>query len=258
MRTHTAVSPTCQTQETTQERAHASPSASTAVAACLSNFAAENEENFSKPGVLRDAEPLSVSSDCLQISCMTANSATVQPARPQTVSNHQRAEEPANRSLSATSDDVMFSSSTTTVPSCHDSESVDSVQNSTARALENGFPESGSNSCANHPVEDHYESLLTDSRTRVHLVQVSGEPSVQNLSGQPPNMVGSITVGHSSEVDSLVHSVSEGASGQINILQSEQRETSQGVLYRFQANTHLIAAAAIGLAAVFVALKFKK
>lgn len=248
------MSPTCQTQETTQERAQASPSASTAIAASLSNFAAKNEENLSKPGVLRDAEPFSVSSDCLQISCMTANSAPVQPARPQAMSNHQRAEEPVNRSLSATSDDAIFSSSTTTVPLRHDSESVDS----TPRALENGFPESDSNSYANHPVEDHYESLLTDPRTRVHLVQVSGEPSVQNLSGQPLNMVGSITVGHNSEADGLVQSVSEGASGQINILQSEQRETSQGVLYRFQSNIHLIATAAIGLTAVFVALKFKK
>lgn len=289
-RVHTARSPNCQTQETSQGPAQASPSASTAaVAGCLSNFAAENEENFSKPGVLTEEDPFSISSDCLQISHMTMEGSPDHPTRPQAVSNHHRAEEPVNESISVNTDDLMFSSSTATVPS---------------QRVENGFPEGDGNSYPNQPVEDHYESVQTQSGTRMHIVEVSGEPSVQNLNCQPPSIVGPTTLHHcglSHNDESLVPSVSEdpsqhfqgfsqciqgsnaseqpsptagltacaepaqaaiqeselNASGQTNFPRSEQRERSQGLLHRFQSNAHLIAAAAVGMTAVFMALKYK-
>ncbi|XP_053476951.1 mitochondrial antiviral-signaling protein [Ictalurus furcatus] len=297
---HTAVSPNCQTQETSQRTAQATPSASTdAVAGCLSNLAAENEENFSKPDVLRGEEPFSVSSDRLQISHMTMERS---PFQPQAVPNPYRAEEPVDESVSVTTDDPMFSSSTTAVLSQHVSDSVVPVQNSAPRALENGFQEVP---CPNQPVEDHYESICQSLQTRVHIVKVSEGRSVQNLSGQPPSMVRPTTarLNDNGKTESIVQSISEDqpsrhiqdisqciqennaseqaspsaglttyaepaypatvqkselkASGQINIPQSEQREESQGVLQRFQSSSHLIVAAAVCMAAVFVAWRLK-
>ncbi|MCJ8730697.1 hypothetical protein PDJAM_G00187390 [Pangasius djambal] len=305
-RAHPAVSPNSQTQETSQGTAQASSSASPdAVAGC---FTAENEENFSKPGVLRGEEPYSVSSDHLQISNMTTEHSPIQPARPQAVSNPHRAEEPVDVSVSISTDDLMISSSTTTVPTRRVSDPTAPVQNSTPRAVENSFPEGDSNSYPHQPVEDHYESfsqsLQNEPGTRVHIVEVSEGPSFQNLNGQPPSMVGPTAIGlsHNSESEGLVQSVSEhqsswhiqgssqyikannaselaspaaglttyaelapstfqeselNASGQINLPQSEQREESQGVLLRFQSKPHLIAAAAVGIAAVFVAWRLK-
>ncbi|XP_017319351.1 mitochondrial antiviral-signaling protein [Ictalurus punctatus] len=294
---HTAVSPNCQTQETSQRTAQATPSASTdAVAGGLSNLAAENEENFSKPDVLRGEEPFSVSSDRLQISHMTMERS---PFQPQAMPNTYRAEEPVDESVSVTTDDLMFSSSTTAVLSQHVSDPVVPVQNSAPRPLENGFQEVP---CPNQPVEDHYESICQSLQTRVHIVKVSEGRSVQNLSGQPPSMVRPTTarLNDNGETKSIVQSISKDqpschiqdtsqciqennaseqaspsaglttyaytgtvqkselkASGQINVPHSEQREESQGVLQRFQSNSHLIVAAAVCMAAVFVAWRLK-
>lgn len=297
---HSAVSPNCQTQETSQRTAHPTHSASTgAVAGCLSNLAAENEENFSKPGVLRGEEPLSVSSDRLQISHMTMEHS---PFQPQAVPNPHRAEERVDESVSVTSDDLMFSSSTTAVLSQHVSDPVVPVQNFAPRALENGFQEVPS---PNQPVEDHYESVCQSLQTRVHIVKVSEGRSVQNLSGQTPSMVRPTTarLNDNGETESIVQSISEDqpsrhiqgisqciqennaseqaspsaglmtyagpaypatfqeselkASGQINVPRSEQREESQGVVQLFQSNSHLIVAAAVCMAAVFVAWRLK-
>lgn len=295
------MSPNCQTQETCQGTAHASSSASTDAVAGITE---ENEENVSKPGVLREQEPFSVSSDQLQISHMNRECSLNHPPRPQAVSNPHRAEEPVVDSVSVSTDDLMISSSTTAVQSQHVSDPIAPVQNSTPRAIENGFPEGDSNSCPNQPVEDHYESFPQRSQpepgTRTHIVEVSEEKSVQNLSGQPPSMAGPTTIGlsHNGETESLVQSVSEAqcsqgslqcmegnnaseqvslaaglttcaepaatlqgselnASGQINIPRSEQREESQGVLHQFKSNSHLIAAAAIGMTAVFLALRLR-
>lgn len=218
-RVKTAVSPICQTQETSQSTAQASLSASTnAAAGCLSNFSAENEENFSKPDVLREEEPFSATSDCLQISHTTMERSAIHPARPQVVSNPHRAEEPVDEHVSVTTDDLMFSSFTTTVPLQRVSAAIAPVQNSTSRTLENVVPIGGNNSYPNDPVEDYYESLQTvsESGTRVHIVKVSERPSIQNLNGQPPNMIGSTTIGpsHNSEPESLAQSVSEDHPGQ--------------------------------------------
>lgn len=294
---HTAVSPNCQTQETSQRTAQATPSASTdAVAGGLSNLAAENEENFSKPDVLRGEEPFSVSSDRLQISHMTMERS---PFQPQAMPNTYRAEEPVDESVSVTTDDLMFSSSTSAVLSQHVSDPVVPVQNSAPRPLENGFQEVP---CPNQPVEDHYESICQSLQTRVHIVKVSEGRSVQNLSGQPPSMVRPTTarLNDNGETKSIVQSISKDqpschiqdtsqciqennaseqaspsaglttyaytgtvqkselkASGQINVPHSEQREESQGVLQRFQSNSHLIVAAAVCMAAVFVAWRLK-
>ncbi|KAB5581842.1 hypothetical protein PHYPO_G00180250 [Pangasianodon hypophthalmus] len=303
-RVHPAVSPNCQTQETSQGTAQASSSASTdAVAGCLSNFTAENE-NFSKPGVLRGEEPYSVSSDQLQISNVTTEHSPIQPA----VSNPHRAEEPVDGSVSVTTDDLMISSSTTTVPTQRVSDPIAPVPTLIPRAVENSFPEGDRNSYPHQPVEDHYESfcqsLQTEPGTRVHIVEVSEGPSIQNLNGQPPSMVGATAIGLSrnSESEGLVQSVSEhqpslhiqvssqcikgnnasdlasptaglttyaepapanfqeselNASGQINLPRSEQRDESQGALHQFLSKPHLIAAAAVGISAVFVAWRLK-
>lgn len=230
--------------------------------------------------MLREEELFSSTSDCLQISHMTVARSPVQLARPQAVSTSQRAEELVNESASVTTDDLMISSSTAAGPSQCVSDPMAPVPNSTPRALENGFSEGDSNSYPHQPVEDHYESVRLESGTREHFIEFSERPSIQNLNGQPPSMVGPTTVGlsHNSETESLVQSVPEdqpasehanpaavltacaepaSASGQINLPQLEQREVSQGVLHKIQSNAHLIAAAAIGMTAVFVALKYK-
>lgn len=288
----TAVFPNCQTQET----AHASASAPTDA---VDGITAENEEYFSKPGVLREPEPFSVSSEPLQISHMSREHSPNHPANP------HRAEEPVADSVSFSTDELMISSSTTAVQSPHVSDLIAPVQNSTPRAMENGLPEGDSNSYPNQPVEDHYESvhqrLQTEPETRMHIVEYSEGKSVQNLSGQPPSMAGPTTIGlsHNDETESLVQSVSEdqcsqgisqymegnnsseqtnlaaglttcvepapsthqgselNASSQINIPQSGQQEESQGVLHQLKSNSHLIAAAAIGMTAAFVAFRLR-
>lgn len=293
-RVHTALLPNCQTQEPSHGRAQVSPSASSdAVAGCLTNFPDENEENFSKPGVLRGEEPLSVSSDIsLQISNITMERSPVQPARPQAVPNSHRGDEQLNETVSVTTDNPMISSSTATLPTQCVSDSAAPVQNSIPRTLENGFPEDSS-SYPHQPVEDYYESLQIEPGTRVHVFEFSEEP-LQNLNDQPSSMVRQTTTcsSHNSETESLVWPVHEAqlnqeisqskhtrpatssathtgsasatfqeselnVSGQTNIIQSEQTEESHGVLHRFQSNSHLIAAAAIGITALFVALKLK-
>lgn len=269
---HTSFLTNCRSQGTAQ----ASPSASSGAAAgCSLNFATENEENFSKPGVLQEEEPVSFSSDpSLQFSNMTAESSPSQPARPQAVPN--RGEEPVNEHVSVTNS---LSSSSTTVPSLYVSDHVGPVQNSIPRAFENGFPEGGNGSYPHQPVEDHYDSL----QTRGHVVQFSENPSLQNLSGQPLSMVRQTTIDNSQQISvgiqrnnaseqagsaasfttyagppqSTFHQSELNASNQVNLPRSELRVESQGVLHQFQSNSHLIAAAAFGMAAVFVALKFK-
>lgn len=289
-RVHTALLPNCQTQEPSHGTAQVSPSASSnAVAGCLTNFPDENEENFSKPGVLRGEEPLSVSSDIsLQISNITMERSPVQPSRPQAVPNSHRGDEQLNETVS---DNLMISSFTATLPTQCVSDSAAPVQNSIPTTLENGFPEDSS-SYPHQPVEDYYESLQREPGTRVHVVEFSEEP-LQNLNDHPSNIVRQTTcLSHNSETESLVWPVHEAhpnqeisqskqtrpaassathtgsasatfqeselnVSGQTNIVQSEQTEESHGVLHRFQSNSHLIAAAAIGITALFVALKFK-
>lgn len=276
-RVHTAVSPICQTPETSQGAAHASSSASTgAIAGCVSNFAAENEEYFSKPGVIGEEEPYSVGSDCLQISHPTMERSPIRAPRLPAVFSPHVAEEHVNESDSITTDDLMLSSSTTVPAQCVSS-----------RTLKNSTTESDNYSHPNQPVEDFYESDI-----RVHIGEVSENPSIQNLNGLPPSMIGQTTIGES---ESLVQSVSENqpsqcvqgnitseqsipaaglkpyaatapatfqkselnVSGQINIPQSEQRENHQGMLNQFKSNAYLIAAAAIGMTAIFVAWKYK-
>ncbi|TSW48770.1 Pantothenate kinase 3 [Bagarius yarrelli] len=152
-----------QSQEPSQRTAQAPPSASSGA------FANENQENFSKPGVLREEEPVSFISDpSLQISNMTADSSFIQSARPQAVPS--RGEEPV-QSLG------------------HVSVHVGSVQNFTPSAFENGFPEVGNSSYSHQPVEDCYESLQTGR----HVVQFSENPSLPNLSGQPLSVVSQTT-----------------------------------------------------------------
>ncbi|KAG7334181.1 hypothetical protein KOW79_002588 [Hemibagrus wyckioides] len=295
-RVHTALLPNCQTQEPSHGTAQVSPSASSdAVAGRLTNIPDENEENFSKPGVLRGEEPLSVSSDLsLQISNITMERSPIQPARPQAVPNSHRGDEQLNETVSVTTDNLMIISSTATLPSQCVSDSVAPVQNTIPRTLRNGFPEEDSSSYPHQPVEDYYESLQMEPGTREHVVEFSEEPSLQNLNDQPSSMVRQTTtcLSHNSETESLVWSVHEAqpnqeisqskqtraatssathtgsasatfqeselnVSGQTNIVQSEQTEESHGVLHRFQSNSHLIAAAAIGITALFVALKLK-
>lgn len=252
----------------------------------FSNNIAENNENFSKPGVLGE-EDFSLSSDCLQISHTTLEHSPIQASRPQAMSSPHGAEGHVDESVSVTNDDLNLSSSTTT------------VQNSTSRTLQNGIPEGDNNSYPNQPVEDFYESDI-----RVHIGQVSENPSIQNLSGQLPSMVRRTTIGlsHKGDTESLVQSVSQdqpsqhtqdisqciqgsytseqaipaagvkpyavtaqatvqkselNASGQISIPQSEERKNTRGMLYQFKSNAYLIAAAAIGMATIFVALKHK-
>ncbi|XP_026997777.1 mitochondrial antiviral-signaling protein [Tachysurus fulvidraco] len=297
-RVHTALSPNCQTQETSQARAQAPPSTSTdAVAGCLTNFSDSNEENFSKPGVLRGEEPFSVTTDLsLQISHVTMDNSSVQPAGPLAVPIPHRGEEPFNTSV--TTDNLMISSSTTTFRS----QSVSApVQNSSPGAFRNGFPGEDSSSYPHQPVEDYYESLQAEQGTREHIVKFSEQPSLKNLNAQPSSMVRQTITGlsHNSETVSLVLSDSEAhpsqkishsiprnnsweqvmpaasltsyaepasatfqeselnASSQNNIPQLEQREEFHGLQHRIKSNSHLIAAAAIGVTALFVALRLK-
>ncbi|XP_060728252.1 mitochondrial antiviral-signaling protein [Tachysurus vachellii] len=298
---HTALSPNCQTQKTSQGRAQAPPSTSTdAVAGCLTNFSDLNEENFSKPGVLRGEEPFSVSTDLsLQISRVTMDNSPVQPAGPPAVPIPHRGEETFNTSV--TTDNLMISSSTTTMLSQPVCDPVAPVQNSSHGAFRNGFPGGDCSSYPHQPVEDYYESLQAEPGTREHIVEFSEETSLKNLNAQPSSMVGQTITGlsHNSETVSLVLSDSEAqpsqkishsiprnnlceqvmpaasltsyaepasatfqeselnASNQNNIPQLEQREEFHGVLHQFQSNSHLIAAAAIGMTALFVALRLK-
>lgn len=300
-RVHTALSPNCQTQKTSQGRAQAPPSTSTdAVAGCLTNFSDLNEENFSKPGVLRGEEPFSVSTDLsLQISRVTIDNSVVQPAGPPAVPIPHRGEEPFNTSV--TTDNLMISSSKTTILSQPVSDPVAPVQNSSPGAFRYGFSGGDSSSYPHQPVEDYYESLQAEPGTREHIVEFSEEPSLKNLNTQPSSMVRQTISGlsHNSETVSLVLSDSEAqpsqkishsiprnksceqvmpaasltsyaepasatfqeselnASSQNNIPQLEQREEFHGGLHRFQSNSHLIAAAAIGMTALFVALRLK-
>ncbi|KAM9477860.1 mitochondrial antiviral-signaling protein isoform 2-T2 [Clarias gariepinus] len=300
-RVNTAAPPNFQIQETARGSAQASPSASPDTTAhCLDNLAAENEENFSKPAVLRGEEPCSVSSD-LQISHRTTEHSPTQPVRLQALSNQNWADEPVEGSLSVTTDNLMISSSTTTVSTQLDSGPVAPVENSFHRAQGNASTEGDNIFCLNQPVEDHYESssqsIQAEQETREHLVEFSERPSVQNLSGQPPSMVGPSTIGlkHNAETENLVQSVSLNEtsqhkqtqciqehnsseqvisavepvpatypelelnnSGQINNPRSEQGEEFQGVLHRFRSYPHLIGAAGIGIIAVFLALRLKR
>ncbi|KAL7877636.1 hypothetical protein SRHO_G00042790 [Serrasalmus rhombeus] len=284
----TTVSQNSQAPTASSETAQVLPSTSNdGVAGHLSHTAAVNEEFFSKPGTLM--EPSLGSYDDLQISrppTVTAGSSPVQPFRPAPVSRHPQPEEQSEEPCSVTSGELMFSSTTgitgsltqdsqhspsdymevptEPVPVSHLTAAADNlVPHSTPQ--ENSFREGDAAFSHNLPVEDHYESfsqsLLAEPGTLVNVVQVSEEPSILNLNGQPPSMIG-IAVhpndkeesqNHINQAESTCQDLGFNSSGLINPPQSEQREESQGVLSQLQHDPRLIAAtAAVAVAGVAI------
>lgn len=277
-------------QTASPERAQVSPSAvNDAVAGHLSQTAVADVEYLSKPGTLRGAEPSLDSLEELQISrppTETTDSPLVQPARPAPLSSHLQPGEESEEPCSVTSDDLMFSNATAritgsslTQDSQHSSavntelptETVSVYHVAPENAVphptpeENSFREGEASICHNQPVEDHYESYSQSSQrepgTLVNVVQFNEEPSIQNLNGQPPSMIGNAVHTNDNLESTTTCQESElNACGLDNTLQSQQREEvrESQVLPQIQVDPRLIAvAAAVGAAAVLMAWKFK-
>ncbi|XP_036429848.1 mitochondrial antiviral-signaling protein [Colossoma macropomum] len=247
------------------ETAQVLPSASNdAVAGLLSHTAAIHEEYFSKPGTLM--EPSLESYDDLQISrppTVTAGSSPVQPIRPAPVSRHPQPEEQSEEPCSVTSNELMFSRSTAGITSSsitQDSqhsppEHVEvptepvPVSDLTAAAEnlvphstpeENSFPEGDAAFSHNQPVEDHYESfsqsLQAEPGTLVNVVQVSEEPSILNLNGQPPSMIGISVRPNNKEVN--LNRATQAESPLQSVVSEDQPKTlqNQGIAQCTQRN----------------------
>ncbi|XP_030626990.1 mitochondrial antiviral-signaling protein [Chanos chanos] len=175
----------------------------------------EEEEEFSKPGTLQSMpaqretahtvaplepvteEPCSVTSDDLEISRSTVTMQTCQDTvrtPPVVDENPEAAEEPVpdfNSKIGASGDAA--------------SDSVTTHEATLTPCQENGLGGDRLSSL-NQPIEDHYESVCQSlqSETLVNIVQVSEEPSIQNLDGQPlSNLVNDVHV--SKEVHAVNH-----------------------------------------------------
>ncbi|KAL7890151.1 hypothetical protein AOLI_G00024090 [Acnodon oligacanthus] len=262
----TTVSRNSQGPTASLETAQVLPSASNdGIPGHLSHTATVDEECFSKPGTLME-HSLDSDDDDLQISrppTVTAGSSPVQPIRPAPVSRHLQPEEQSEEPCSVTSDELMFSRSTAGITSSsitQDSQHSPSdymevptepvpVSHLTAAAdnlvpystpVENSFREGDVAFSHNLPVEDHYESFSQSFQpepgTLVNVVQVSEEPSILNLNGQPPSMIG-IAVCPNDKEESL-NRTTQAESPLQSVISEDQPRTlqSQGITRCTQRN----------------------
>ncbi|KAL6487346.1 hypothetical protein MHYP_G00039720 [Metynnis hypsauchen] len=219
----TTVSQNSQAPTASSETAQVLPSASNdGVAGHLSHTAAVDEECFSKPGALMG--PSLDSYDDLQISrppTVTAGSSPMQPIRPAPVSRHIQPEEQSEEPCSVTS-----------------AAADNLVPHSTPE--ENSFREGDAAFSHNLPVEDHYESfsqsLQAEPGTLVNVVQVSEEPSILNLNGQPPSMIG-IAV-HPNDKEESLNCITQDESPLQSVISEDQPRTlqNQGITQCTQRN----------------------
>ncbi|XP_072533942.1 mitochondrial antiviral-signaling protein isoform X2 [Salminus brasiliensis] len=283
---HSTLPPNSQAQGSSSGTAQVSPSAS--------HTAVERVEYFSKPGILMGEEPSYASSDDLQISRPPTEAAGEQPEEPCSVSSDELMI--SNASTNTTGSSLTQSAqhpppACPEVPKepCPDTHPVapgNLVLNSTPE--ENSFSEGDASLSHSQPVEDHYESfcqsLQTEPGTLVNVVQIREEPSFLNLNGQPPSMIGQAvhrnenqaSPNHTSATESPSWSVTENQPSLKNqgitqttrknevhtseqasaCAEQEQKEEAQRML--LQPDPRFIAAAAaIGMAAIFIAWKVR-
>ncbi|XP_052469410.1 uncharacterized protein LOC128026376 isoform X1 [Carassius gibelio] len=211
-----------------------------------------DQEYFSKPGILEHPElhqnrpvalPVSQDEPCSVVSDDLEISRSVQAAEPST--------EPGPSTSLADQNSASLGSAT------------QSFQDPPYTAV---------SLTLNEPEEDHYESLY-DNHTRINVFQFAEEPSTENMNGQPPNILQRSRVisedntlnyvgkesavyrsepfGHDSKKSTTIKVREEESSA----ARPEQRGEGCPELFRIN-NGHLIAAAGIGLSALFLAWKF--
>lgn len=230
---------------------------SSAPAEVVTHFLASNDqEYFSKPGILQHSElqqnrpvtlPVLQEEPCSVLSNELEISRLVQATEPST--------EPRQSTSLADQNSAPFASLDSATQSFQDP------------------PYTAAPLTLNQPEEDHYESLY-DNQTRINVFRFAEEPSAENMNGQPPsilqrtrvisedhntmNYVGTESVvylsepfGHDSKKSTTIKVREEESSA----ARPEQRGEGCPELFRIN-NFHLIAAAGIGLSAVFLAWKF--
>ncbi|XP_042624631.1 flocculation protein FLO11-like [Cyprinus carpio] len=230
---------------------------SSAPAEVVTHFLASNDqEYFSKPGILQHSElqqnrpgtlPVLQEEPCSVLSNELEISRLVQATEPST--------EPRQSTSLADQNSAPFASLDSATQSFQDP------------------PYTAAPLTLNQPEEDHYESLY-DNQTRINVFRFAEEPSAENMNGQPPsilqrtrvisedhntmNYVGTESAvylsepfGHDSKKSTTIKVREEESSA----ARPEQRGEGCPELFRIN-NFHLIAAAGIGLSAVFLAWKF--
>ncbi|XP_026079846.1 flocculation protein FLO11-like [Carassius auratus] len=229
--------------------AQATSSAPAEVTHSLSSI---DQEFFSKPKVLQHPEP-------------QQNKAEILPVFQ---------EEPC----SVVTDDLQFSRAADSSTELGESTSLADQNSAPLASLDSATqslqdpPYSAAPLTLNQPEEDNYESF-NGSHTLLNVIRYAEEPSAENMNGQPPSILQRNTVisedqhtlsyvstesavhlsepsGHDSKKSTTINIREEESSA----ARPEQRGEGHPELFRIN-NSHLIAAAGIGLSAAFLAWK---
>ncbi|XP_051504797.1 mitochondrial antiviral-signaling protein-like [Myxocyprinus asiaticus] len=261
-----------------------------------------DQEYFSKPNILQhpaealpvsEEEPCSVVSDDLEISrsteCSTEIGQSCLAEHPSIESNNSPKTFPsAMMPVECVGDPNL---NTGSLSNANETSIHTACLEAAFQSLHENGPPLNAPLSPNQPEEDDYESLCesqTEPGTLMKVIHIAEEPSAENLSGQPPSILGNAvnpggvsanvkhlsflrtnisedkpTMNHQS-TENVVHlheaEASEqhqeqesNATRQASNLQLEQREEGRAL---FQINNfHLCAVAGIGLTAIFLAWK---